>query len=125
MRSYNYSAAKIYAFAGSCKLFCVFLIGKGKGYKIITYICRKNKHTNCKMPTIFFYLGLRFFFYSNEHKPPHIHVKSASGMAKFNLLDGSLMDAPTMKSGDLKKAIEILEEKREEFLKEWFNVHGE
>ena len=30
MRSYNYSAAKIYAFARSCKLFRVFLIGKRK-----------------------------------------------------------------------------------------------
>lgn len=77
------------------------------------------------MPTIFFYLGFRFFFYSNEHNPPHVHVRCASGMCKFSLEDCSLLDESTMKPKDLKKALEILIEKREEFLKEWFNFHGE
>ena len=77
------------------------------------------------MPTIFFYLGFRFFFFSNEHNPPHVHVRCASGKCKFNLLDGSPLEEPTMKPKDYKKAIEILEEKREEFLKEWYNYHGE
>lgn len=77
------------------------------------------------MPTIFFYLGFRFFFYSNEHKPPHVHVRCASGKCKFSLEDGSLLEDSTMKPKDLKKAIEILKEKREEFLKEWLNFHGE
>lgn len=27
------------------------------------------------MPKIYEYLGIIFFFYSNEHKPIHIHVK--------------------------------------------------
>ena len=44
------------------------------------------------MPTIFFYFGLRFFFFTNEHLPPHIHVRSADGKAKFNLLDGAMME---------------------------------
>lgn len=77
------------------------------------------------MPTIFFYLGFRFFFYSNEHRPPHIHVRCGSGQAKFNLIDGALMEDATMKPSDLKKATEILIEKREYFLKEWYNIHGE
>lgn len=77
------------------------------------------------MPTIFFFLGFRFFFYSQEHMPPHVHVRCASGKAKFNLLDGSQMETPTMKPKDLKKAIEILNEERERFLKEWYNFHGE
>lgn len=77
------------------------------------------------MPTIFFYLGFRFFFYSSEHEPPHIHVRCASGQAKFSLLDGSQIGGATMKPADLRKAMEILGEKREEFLREWRNIQGE
>jgi Domain of unknown function (DUF4160) len=36
------------------------------------------------MPTILRIGPYRFFFYSNEgHEPPHIHVESADGEAKF------------------------------------------
>lgn len=71
------------------------------------------------MPTIFFYFGLRFFFFSNEHLPPHVHVRSADGKAKFNLLDGSMMEESTLKPN------EVIQEKREDFLQEWYNIHGE
>lgn len=77
------------------------------------------------MPTIFFYLGFRFFFFSSEHEPPHIHVRCASGIAKFNLLNGSLIGKATMKPRDLVRAENILKDKREEFLKEWRNIQGE
>lgn len=77
------------------------------------------------MPTIFFYFGLRFFFFSNEHLPPHVHVRSADGKAKFNLLDGSMMEECTLKPNDLKRANEVIQEKREDFLQEWYNIHGE
>ena len=77
------------------------------------------------MPTIFFYFGLRFFFFSNEHLPTHVHVRSADGKAKFNLLDGSMMEESTLKPNDLKRANEVIQEKREDFLQEWYNIHGE
>ena len=34
------------------------------------------------MPTILFFFGLRFFFYSDEHLPMHVHVKNGDGKAK-------------------------------------------
>ena len=37
------------------------------------------------MPTILFLFGLRFFFYSDEHLPMHVHVKNADGKAKINI----------------------------------------
>ena len=37
------------------------------------------------MPTILFLFGLRFFFYSEEHLPMHIHVKNGDGKAKINI----------------------------------------
>jgi hypothetical protein len=37
------------------------------------------------MPTVLRYRGFRFFFYTNEHLPKHIHVEKANKTAKFNL----------------------------------------
>ncbi len=37
------------------------------------------------MPEVFRIFGMRFFFYSNEHLPIHIHVQNANGKAKFQV----------------------------------------
>lgn len=37
------------------------------------------------MPTLLRLFGLRFFFWSREHKPIHVHVESADGIAKFEI----------------------------------------
>lgn len=86
-------------------------------------MAEKIKATIC--PQYFFYFGLRFFFFTNEHRPPLIHVRSTDGKAKFNLLDGTMMEDCTLKPKDLKRAKEVIQEKREEFLQEWYNIHGE
>ena len=52
------------------------------GYKIISYICSVNKN-NTLMPTVLELFGLKFLIFTAEHQPPHVHVKSANGSAKF------------------------------------------
>ena len=37
------------------------------------------------MPTVFIVFGFCFKFYSNDHKPIHIHVTKDGNEAKFNL----------------------------------------
>ena len=37
------------------------------------------------MPTVLLAFGLRFYFYSGEHQPIHVHVENADGRAKFVL----------------------------------------
>ena len=37
------------------------------------------------MPTILLAFGLRFYFYSDEHEPIHVHVENSDGRAKFAL----------------------------------------
>jgi Domain of unknown function (DUF4160) len=37
------------------------------------------------MPTLISIDGFRFFFYSNEHLPKHIHIEKAEKTAKFNI----------------------------------------
>lgn len=62
------------------------------------------------MPTLFKVFGLRFFFYSNEHKPVHIHVRNADGEAKFNVEEMIWIDNKGMKNKDLKLAESLIEE---------------
>lgn len=35
------------------------------------------------MPKIYEYFGLVFLFYSNDHKPVHVHVKNGEKETKF------------------------------------------
>lgn len=44
-----------------------------------------NNQKQIKMPEILRIFGLRFYFYSREHEPMHVHVKSADGKAKFDI----------------------------------------
>ena len=39
------------------------------------------------MPKIFEKDGYKFFFYSNEHRPIHVHVRYGGGEAVFNVED--------------------------------------
>ncbi len=43
------------------------------------------------MPEILRIFGMRFFFYSREHEPIHVHVKNADGRAKFDILPESIV----------------------------------
>lgn len=73
------------------------------------------------MPEIFRMFGLKFFFWSREHEPIHVHVENADGEAKFEILpDGiRLKENYGIKSKDLKLAEAILEENKELAINEW------
>ena len=63
------------------------------------------------MPTALDREGLKYFFYSNEHMPEHVHVKNGSGKARFDISDGvQLVESKGMKLQELKRAQEIAEE---------------
>jgi len=69
------------------------------------------------MPTLLTIFGLRFFFYSLEHEPVHIHVENADGQAKFEIKDGvvTLKVNDGLKPKDLKLAESIVEENKAYF----------
>lgn len=71
-------------------------------------------------PTILIIEKYRFFFNSREEKRRHIHVATADGTAKFWLEPiVSLADFYNMPNKDLKKLKQIVEEKQDEFTKQW------
>ena len=76
------------------------------------------------MPTIFRKDGYRFFFYSNEHEPIHVHIEGGSGIAKYNLFPVELVSSSGFKAKDLKKIAQIVEENKFDFLQKWLEFFG-
>ena len=57
------------------------------------------------MPTIFEKDGFRFFFYSNDHRPIHVHVRKSRGEAVFDVESAvELRESHGLKVADLSKA---------------------
>lgn len=71
------------------------------------------------MPTLLFIFGLRFFFYSEEHLPIHVHVQNSDGKAKIDVLTGDILENNGLKPRDLKKAEDAVRLYREDFIKAW------
>ncbi|HPS95077.1 MAG: DUF4160 domain-containing protein [Bacteroidales bacterium] len=71
------------------------------------------------MPTLFYYLGLRFFFYSNDHEPIHVHVSNKDGEAKFRIDPIILIENRGIKPRDLKSAEVALDENWEVIIERW------
>jgi hypothetical protein len=44
------------------------------------------------MPKIYKYLGYIFFFYSNDHKPRHVHVQKGNIIMKVEIEDNAGME---------------------------------
>ena len=71
------------------------------------------------MPELFRLFGIRFFFFSNEHLPIHVHIENGDGDAKFEIKPIKLISNNGMKNKDLKLAESIIEENEELIEKRW------
>ena len=87
------------------------------GIKIYPYLCGAQNYT--AMPTILFLFGLRFFFYSDEHLPMHVHVKNGDGKAKINIETAEVVENTGIKPADLKKAVDAVKQYKADMIKAW------
>jgi hypothetical protein len=72
------------------------------------------------MPTVFNKNGYRFFFYSNDHLPIHIHVKKGGGEAKFNVSPFiELVESAGLKTKELAEIEAIIEDGVVEIINKW------
>ncbi|MDB5132308.1 MAG: hypothetical protein JWR02_2057 [Mucilaginibacter sp.] len=71
------------------------------------------------MPELFRFFGIRFFFFSNEHLPIHVHIENSDGDAKFEISPIKLVSNNGMKNKDIKLAESIIEENEELIEKRW------
>jgi hypothetical protein len=69
--------------------------------------------------------GFRFFFWSNErNEPPHVHVESGDGYAKFWLSPVALAESGGYDGGELRQLLEIIREHRERMERAWHDHFG-
>lgn len=76
------------------------------------------------MVTVYRAHGLRFIIYTQDHEPAHVHVRSADGEARINLLDGRLMSSFGLSAPDLRRAMAEVMEQRQRLLAAWETIHG-
>ncbi len=71
------------------------------------------------MPTLLFIFGLRFYFYSEEHLPIHIHVQNGDGKAKIDVETCMVLENRGIKPKDLKRATDAVLLYKEEIINAW------
>ena len=71
------------------------------------------------MPTILIKNGFRFFFYSNEHLPKHIHIEKVEKAAKFNIDFIELVKSSRFNALELKQIRNLVEENQELLIQKW------
>ena len=72
------------------------------------------------MPTLFIYLGLRFFFYSNDHEPIHVDVSSGEQEAYSRVVpEIELIENNGLKPREIRQSIMAIEENREIIIERW------
>ena len=72
-----------------------------------------------KMPTLFIIFGFRFFFWSNDHDPIHVHISKGECEAKFNVENVELIENFGFKKNELKMIESILEENKDIIIARW------
>lgn len=76
------------------------------------------------MPTVFELFGLRFFFYSDDHPPIHIHVERGDDEAKFDIEpEVKLVYNHGLKEQDLKRALKLINMYKAEIIETWNQYH--
>ena len=72
------------------------------------------------MPTVFAKDGFRFFFYSNDHEPLHVHVRRGAGEAVFLVGDEiTLRESVGLKTRELSAAEEMAEAHKSLIIRKW------
>ena len=77
------------------------------------------------MPTVFIKNGIRFFFYSNEHRPIHVHARKGGGEAVFEV-EGEvvLRESVGLKTSELQDAEDLAIEHRQLIIQAWHEHIG-
>lgn len=72
------------------------------------------------MPTVFRKNGYRFFFYSNDHRPIHVHVTYEGGEAVFYIEEEVILrESHNMKVKSLSQAEKLARENKQLIIDKW------
>lgn len=67
--------------------------------------------------------GIRFVIYTADHEPPHVHV-FGNGEARIDLLRLTVITQGALSDRDVRRALDVIEEKRDLLLAVWRQYHG-
>lgn len=77
------------------------------------------------MPTLFIIFGIRFFFYSDDHEPIHVHIAYGGKLAKIQVLpEVSVVYDQGVGPKILKKALKTVDNYKEDIIAEWHSYFG-
>jgi uncharacterized protein YpmS len=71
------------------------------------------------MPTILRDNGYRFFFFSDEHLPKHIHVEKGDSYIRIELENFQVTHRYKVSQKEIKKIIKIVKQKQQILLGAW------
>jgi len=71
------------------------------------------------MPTVLKTKGYRFFFYINDHTPPHIHIEKDRSTAKFSLKNAELAKSKRFSAKELSEIRKIILDNLELLKAKW------
>ncbi|WP_439489929.1 DUF4160 domain-containing protein [Algoriphagus sp.] len=71
------------------------------------------------MPTVLRVNGFRFFFYSNDHLPKHIHVEKSGKTAQFLLYPSQLVKSKKFSASELSEIRTLIELNLQLFDHKW------
>jgi len=72
------------------------------------------------MPTVLKLFGMRFYYWSREHEPVHIHVQKDGAEARFSLEPQvTLLTNHGFKPHELALAEEIIKDNRDYMIEHW------
>lgn len=76
------------------------------------------------MPTIIKENGYRYFFYVNDHPPPHIHIEKAGNTAKVELSVLLFVNNRGFKPKELKHIRDTISQNKHILLEKWHEHFG-
>jgi hypothetical protein len=71
------------------------------------------------VPTVLRHNGYRFFFYSNEHLPIHIHIEKGEKTAKYEIETLALRSSYRFSPSELREIRILVEQNQELFRTKW------
>lgn len=71
------------------------------------------------MPTVLRLKGYRFFFYSNDHSPLHVHIEKEKSTAKFDLESLELIKSRGFSAAEIRKLRRMVFENRGILKSKW------
>ena len=71
------------------------------------------------MPTILRDNGYRFFFFSDEHLPKHIHIEKGDSYVRIELLTLSVTYSYRISQKEIRKLLKLVEQNKKMMIGAW------